>query len=428
MKIHLDLDAFFISAERIKDPSLRGIPAAVGGRGDPFIFDSKSAHKIDTVHESSGAFVPSIFYNADASFRDYFVEGRKIRGIIITASYEARSYGIKTGMTVREALELCPHLRIVAPNHLYYHQLSHRLHLFLKRRIPSVEQFSIDEFFGDLSGWVEREELEAFLRTLQKEIEERFGLPISIGAAKSKWTAKLATSFAKPKGIKIVDDVEPFIRHIPIQEFPGIGRGYLRRLRALGITTLGETRQIRHIFYSWKKPGITLYRRIWGIDNEPIAKSSPRKSIGISRTIDPLSDRGELRRRIMILARHLAGSITKLRLQPTYYALGVRYENGYKTRAHLRSHRLFSEKLLQRIALELFSRCDDGYTPVVRLGISCSGFYASKLYDLFHIDEDRRLSRLLECSHKVRSKFGMDSLRWGVEMLEAAKPPGENIS
>ncbi|MRI59258.1 MAG: DNA polymerase IV [Epsilonproteobacteria bacterium] len=416
MKIHLDIDSFFISAERIRHPSLRGIPTAVGGRGDPFIFDKDGQRQIQNIQGSQGAFVPSIFYDAKSHFEEYFVERGKIRGIILTASYEARKLGIKTGMTINEALRIYPDLVVIPPNHIYYHTLSSQLKTFLQRHIPVVEQFSIDEFFGDLTGWVLEKDLEPFLRHLQYQIHKQFELPISIGAAQSKWTAKLATSFAKPQGIKIVLDTETFIKNIPIEKFPGIGKGYLRRLKAYGIQTLGETKEIKEIFYSWKKPGITLYNRIWGIDQEPILSSHPKKSIGISRTIDPLSDRNEIVRRLITLSRFLAHSVCKHNLFPTHYTLSIRYDNGTKSKAHTIKRRKFNETLLKTTILQLFKECDiDPTASIVRLGISCSKFNRS-VYDIFHIQKDYKMYRLLEQEKKIRQKYGINAIKWGIEI------------
>ncbi len=418
MKIHLDLDAFFISAERIKNPKLRGIPAAVGGRGDPFIFDRKGQSKLASIQSDGGAFVPNIFYDAKSSFEEYFVENGKIRGIIITSSYEARRYGIKTGMTVREALQLYPQLIVVPPNHLYYHHLSHRLKNFLERHIPKVEQYSIDEFFGDISGWITPEKTADFLQDLQAKIKEEFSLPISIGAAKSKWTAKLATSFAKPHGIKIITDVEEFIKDIPIEAFPGIGRGYLRRLKAYNVHTLGETKHLKELFYSWKKPGIQLFKRIWGIDNEPIITESPKKSMGISRTIDPILDRKEIERRTLILARYLAFNLTKLGLKPTFYHLSIRYDFGGKSRAHRRIYRIFSEKLLIQIAKELFRECDlFPHCPITKIALRVGEFYRPQTLDLLQYEKDRKYERLLKQCQTLRQKYGINELKWGVELM-----------
>ena len=420
MKIHLDLDSFFISAERIKNPLLRNVPAAVGGRGDPFIFDRDGQRKVQNIQDSHGAFAPSIFYDAKSGFEEYFVEGEKIRGIIITSSYEARKFGIRTGMTIKEALDICPHLIVVPPNHLFYHAISSDLKRFLSRHIPILEQFSIDEFFGDLHGWINEEETEKFLLHLQQTIQKEFDLPISIGAAHSKWTAKLATSFAKPHGIKVVRDVESFIENIPVHKFPGIGRGYLKRLQRYGITTLGQTKEIEEIFYSWKKPGITLYKRIWGMDEEPVLTSHPKKSIGISRTIDPVSDRNEIVRRLVTLSRYLAHSILRHDLLPRHYYLSIKYDNGTKSKAHTIKHRKFSETLLKLTAIELFKKCDiDPTASIVRLGLSCSRFGETQSYDIFHIQKDQKMHALLQQATKIRKRYGVNAIKWGIEMLRA---------
>ena len=385
-----------------------------------FYRDKKGQKKVEIEQKNSGAFVPNIFYNADTSFKNYFVEGEKIRGIVITASYEARRYGVKTGMSIKEALSFCPKLVVVPPNHLYYHSLSHELYLYLQKKIPLVEQFSIDEFFGDVKGWIKREDLKSFLEDLQKDIEEKFNLPISIGAAKSKWIAKLATSFAKPKGIKIVDDedIENFIKNIPIEEFPGIGRGYAKRLHRLKIEKLGEIKNAKELFYSWKTPGITLYKRVLGIDDEPIVTSHPRKSIGISRTIDPINDRAEIKRRVVIMSRFLAYSIEKLKLLPTYFQLSLKYDFGGKSKAHKTIYKPFNEKLLKDIMIDLFEKSDIYiYSNIIRISMSCSKFHDKKIFDIFSYKNDIKQHNLSMQNMKVRKKYGADILKWGIEML-----------
>ena len=151
MFIHLDLDCFFVSAHRTIDDSLFHIPVAVGGRSNLNIFSSKK--EIRKISENSGAFVSTILTNeGQKTFKEYFVdENGKIRGIITTSSYEARAFGVKTAMSVNEALTLCPHLKMLPPNYPLYHELSTKLKELLIKEIPLVEQFSIDEFFGDIS-------------------------------------------------------------------------------------------------------------------------------------------------------------------------------------------------------------------------------------------------------------------------------------
>lgn len=162
MFLHLDIDCFFVSAHRSIDESLLHIPVAVGGRSNLNIFSSKK--EIREISSNSGAFVSNILTNEGMkSFKEYFVdENGKIRGIITTASYEARAFGVKTAMSVNEALSLCPHLKMLAPNYPLYHELSSKLKEILIKEIPLVEQFSIDEFFGDVTGFINENEVVEF--------------------------------------------------------------------------------------------------------------------------------------------------------------------------------------------------------------------------------------------------------------------------
>ena len=159
MFIHLDLDCFFVSAHRTIDDSLFHIPVAVGGRSNLNIFSSKK--EIRKISENSGAFVSTILTNeGQKTFKEYFVdENGKIRGIITTSSYEARAFGVKTAMSVNEALTLCPHLKMLPPNYPLYHDLSNKLKELLIKELPLVEQYSIDEFFGDVSGYIDEHEM-----------------------------------------------------------------------------------------------------------------------------------------------------------------------------------------------------------------------------------------------------------------------------
>lgn len=177
MIIHLDLDTFFVSCERIQNPFLVGKKVAVGGRGDPFIFDRKPSKDKKLVTLNSGAFVPSLFH-AQHDQASYFKDGEKIRGIVTTSSYEARQLGVKTGMSIYEALQKCPGLILIPPNHLLYHTMSHDLMEYLASVIPSIEQYSIDEAFGDLRGWIDDDETDGFIKNLQEDITMRFNLPV----------------------------------------------------------------------------------------------------------------------------------------------------------------------------------------------------------------------------------------------------------
>ncbi len=351
MKIHIDLDAFFVSAERTRDASLHRKPVAVGGRGDRYIFDRQSGHQQCDL-ENHGAFLGAFFQSYDPAQRDiekFTDPDGRLRGIVTTASYEARAFGIKTGMSLGEARLRCPQLIIKAPDMGLYKELSHRLHDFLCHRIPLIEQASIDEFYGDLSGWVEDAEVPCFIDMLRHEIKRCLDLPVSIGAAHSKSIAKLATEFAKPFGCKTIlkEDLAAFLEPIPVEKFPGIGRAMRHRLDTYHIHTLGELLRARGIVTAWGPYAKTLYALVSGADAGIVNPLHVRKSIGISRTFDPVNDRTELRRRIIILSRHLAYAVMRIGVLPTSYHLGIRYEYNQKGSCNVTEHRLFNESWSQ---------------------------------------------------------------------------------
>lgn len=421
MKLHIDIDCFFASAHRINNPKLYNIPIAVGGRSNLNIFDrKKQTRKISSIE---GAFTSSILSsNDDMTSDEYFrdLDGR-YRGIITTSSYEARKFGVRTAMSVAEALRHCPHLTLIPPNYPLYHELSHKFKLLLEKEIPSIEQFSIDEFFCDVSGWIKDEDILSFARKLKLQILSQIGLPVSIGIAKTKWIAKLATEDAKPFGIKLVlpDEVEGYIKDIPIHKFPGIGEGYSERLLGRGVKTLGDVKEKKELFYSWGKNGVQLYNRINGIDNEKLQISSSKKSIGLGRTFDNEDNRDEIKRRITILARHITFLALKGNHTPLTYSLQIRYKYGEKSHDYINTNRLFNEQYFKQELLKLFSKIDiHPSQSIIQINITISNFSETKYntLDLFHYEEDTMKSKLTQSMQKLRDKFGIDIIKSGGEL------------
>ncbi len=423
MKIHIDIDCFFVSATRILHPELEHKAVAIGGRSDTKIFNKEA--KQQTVNfENSGSFVPTFYKAYDksdddiAAFKD--ADG-KIRGILTTSSYEARGFGIKTAMTIREALQLCPHLIIRAPNMTHYQKLSHQLHKYLQKRIPLIEQASIDEFYGDVNGWVEDEDIEQFIDTLRYDIQRDIKLPVSIGAAKTRYIAKLATTAAKPFGCKTIyeKDFNNFINPIKVGDFAGIGKSMKMRLNAVQIHTLGELRDRRGTVESWGPYAKDLYARVSGLSDSPIVTSRERKSIGISRTFDRLHDRVELKRRVHVLARHLSFAIQKLDVIPTVFHLSISYEMNQKSHKNISLAELFTEKKFDSLCIQLFNEADSQQRlHVIRLSINCSSFTrdSKKELSLIGFHEDQKMKQLTIETQKLREKYGIDALKWGSEL------------
>ena len=423
MKIHIDIDCFFASAARIADPSLEGKAIAIGGRSDTKIF-SKDSKNQTLNFENAGSFVPTFYkaYEAKDDDMDAFKDSDgKVRGILTTSSYEARAFGVKTAMSIKEALQLCPRLIVKAPNMSLYQKLSHELHEFLQTKIPLIEQASIDEFYGDLSGWVEDEEIPSFIDNLRLEIKRELNLPVSIGAAKSRYIAKLATTYAKPFGCKTIDarNFDSFVNPIKVENFAGVGKSMKERLRSVHIHTLGDLRARRGTVESWGPYAKELYKRVSGLSDAPIVTSHKRKSIGISRTFDPLFDREELKRRVHVLARHLNFAILKLHVIPTVYHLSVSYELNQSSHKNISLAEIFTEKKFDALCLRLFKEADTHKRlHVIRLSVNCSSFTrdSKKELSLIGFEEETKMRNLTNHVHELREKYGIDTIKFASEM------------
>src|SRR5579871_300932 len=193
--LHADLDAFYASVEQLLDPSLRGKPIAVGG------------------------------------------------GVVLAASYEAKSFGVSSGMSGRRARELCPQLIFVGGHFHDYQRLGDAAIDVLNDFTPLVERISIDEAFADVAGCTHLFGSPAEIATsIRRRVREELGLPISIGVARTKHLAKIASQVAKPDGLVVVDPAGElaFLHDLPVELMWGVGPATRVRLFDMGIETIGE--------------------------------------------------------------------------------------------------------------------------------------------------------------------------------------------
>lgn len=197
--VHIDLNAFFVRAEEIKDPSLEGKPVAVGH------------------------------------------EGRC--GIVSTCSYKAREYGVHSGMPMFKAKELCPQLIIKPDDFRYYSTLSRQFMEFVKSYTKKVEIASVDECYADFTDVVKGiKDVEGFFRQLQNDLYNKTKLKCSIGVAPTKFLAKMGSDYKKPMGLTIIRkrDIADILYPLPIDDFFGIGKKSAPRLKSIGIKTIGD--------------------------------------------------------------------------------------------------------------------------------------------------------------------------------------------
>jgi len=422
MFLHIDIDSFFISAERTLNPKLLGVPAAVGSRSNLEIFN-KHRDNTKLININSGAFVTPVFHNSHKrTFENYFVDKidgkEKIRGIITTASYEARACGVKTAMPIAQAIKLCPEIIVVPSNYPLYHKLSRAIHIELKHHIPQIEQYSIDEFFGNLDGWVKEGQFLDFANNLKNTIYKKFKIPVSIGIAESKFIAKLATNKAKPFGVYVVENQKEFINDIPIEKFPGIGKGFSKKLHKYGIKTLGDVCNSKELLYRWKKPGIELFNRVCQDNNGAINKKEPKKSIGLGRTFDAIYEYNEIKRRLVIMARHIAHMVKKAKVNPLRYDIKIYYKDGKKLKAGESTNRVFSEQLLKSIVVKQLDNIWLENRGVIKLRVSVSNFQKVQHTTLSLLDynNDSTQKDLDNAVTTLRERFGLDILKNGNEI------------
>ena len=421
MFIHIDLDCYFVSAQRTLDKNLHNIPVAVGGKSNVDIFSKTIVKR--TMATNRASFSSKILDSEDEkSSNDYFVdENNKIRGIITSASYEARAFGVKTAMSVNEALKLCPNLKMIPPNYNLYDELSSKLKELLELEIPLIEQFSIDEFFGDLSGYIKEDEAEDFAKKLKDNIFKELNLPCSIGLANTKYLSKLMTNEAKPNNIKLLkkDNIEEFTKNILIENFTGIGKSFCEKLSGYNIKTLGDIRKNKNLFYSFGKVGVDTYNRVCGIKDSKLNITKERKSIGIGRSFDVVFSRDELKRRVIILSRYLSFIVKKDGHNPLSFQIQIKYEYNIKTKAQENCNKIFNEFDFKNSMINLFLQADKHRNHgVIQLYITVFNFAkkGEHTYNLFEYEDDLKKDKLSKNIQNLREKFGIDIFKSAFEL------------
>ena len=421
MFIHIDIDCYFVSAQRTLDKSLHNIPVAVGGKSNVDIFSKTIVKR--TMATNRASFSSKILDSEDEkSSNDYFVdENNKIRGIITSASYEARAFGVKTAMSVNEALKLCPNLKMIPPNYNLYDELSSKLKELLELEIPLIEQFSIDEFFGDLSGYIKEDEAEDFAKKLKDKIFKELNLPCSIGLANTKYLSKLMTNEAKPNNIKLLkkDNIEEFTKNILIENFTGIGKSFCEKLSGYNIKTLGDIRKNKNLFYSFGKVGVDTYNRVCGIKDSKLNITKERKSIGIGRSFDVVFSRDELKRRVIILSRYLSFIVKKDGHNPLSFQIQIKYEYNIKTKAQENCNKIFNEFDFKNSMINLFLQADKHRNHgVIQLYITVFNFAkkGEHTYNLFEYEDNLKKDKLSKNIQNLREKFGIDILKSAFEL------------
>jgi len=351
----------------------------------------------------------------------------KGRGVITSASYEAREFGVRSGMPTAEALRLCPEATVVPVSRKACARRSREIRAALVCLSPVVESASIDEFYLDLSG-MERilvgESLEESAWRIRQRVLEETRVSVSIGGATQKAVAKLATRLAKPEGVHVVPPggEADFMRQFRLEDIPGVGPALMKSLLEKGIATVEEALPLSEGWLTeWlgEARGHWLFRRIRGIDSTEVSPGERRKSVSSERTFaHDLGKKEELERELLRLATAVAATLRAKRLRARTITVKMR-ESDFNTRqaSHTLQDPVESDAALYAVSRNLLARLRQRYKKEVRLlGVGTSnlstaeasvqlGFFQES--DQTESDRERALSRVVD---ELRARFGEDAI------------------
>lgn len=376
--LHVDMDAFFVSVELLERPELRGKPVVVGGGPDQ-------------------------------------------RGVVTSASYEARKYGVHSAMPLRTAGRLCPHAIFLDGHHERYGEWSDRVATILAKFSPVVEMVSIDEAYLDLGG---TERLHGAplgaADKLLRMITRTTGLPCSGGLAATRLVAKVASEQAKPRGLVWVAPGQEarFLAPLSVRKIPGIGEVTERALRDLGIETVEQLaalplEKLEKVFGQW---GTALYRKARGGDSYEFLIDAEPKSISHNHTFG--EDTDDVQALSAILSHLSQKACKRLReagLATRTLTLTLRYA-GFET--HTRAKTLAEPTRLDAdifaVFQDLFREHRDPKRKIRLVGVSLSGLtHGAEQLDLLEAERRMKLEKLTSATDHLRDRFGFDAVQFG---------------
>lgn len=286
--IHVDMDAFYASVEQRDDPSLRGKPVAVGGRH---------------------------------------------RGVVMAASYEARTFGVRSAMPSATASRRCPSLIFVKPRMEVYASVSRQIRQIFRSYTDLVEPLSLDEAYLDVSEPKEGPASGTLLAgQIKRDILDATGLTASAGVSFNKFLAKVASGINKPDGLTVIrpEEAEAFIASLPIERFFGVGRVTAARMRKMGIETGADLQDLdeAELVRRFGKVGRHYYRIVRGLDNRPVQPDRRRKSVGAERTFfEDIADVEEMEAEIAEIAGHVARRLERAGARGRTVTLKIKFHD-----------------------------------------------------------------------------------------------------
>ena len=369
--IHIDQDAFFVSVELLKDPTLIGKPVIVGGNAN--------------------------------------------RGVVTSCSYEARKFGVRSAMPSKQAAQLCPHAIFVRGNMDDYSKYSSMVTEILRERVPVLEKASIDEHYIDMTGMDRFYDTMKFAQDLRQRVIRETGLPLSFGLSVNKTMAKMATNESKPNGeLKVSkDDVQSFLAPLSIQKIPGLGKSAFAKLAERGIQTIGQLARISHdeLTGYFGKNGTDLWKKANGVYDSQVVPYRDRKSIGTQSTFhaDTVNTDG-IKQLLISMVTELCYQLRNQRKLTSCITVTIRYSNFETHTQQLKIPYTSLDSLLSDRAKGLFDKLYDHKSLIRLVGVRLSDLISGhEQISLYNSSEGQY--KLYQAMDKIRNKFGEKSVK-----------------
>ena len=364
--LHLDLDSFFVSVERLINSELKKRPLLVGGISD--------------------------------------------RGVVAACSYETRAFGVYSGMPMKLARRLCPEAIVLRGNSGTYTKYSDLITEIIQSEVPAFEKASIDEFYADLSGMDQFFGTYKFASELRTKIIRESGLPISLGLSINKVVSKVATGEAKPNNqIKIDQGYEKqFLAPLPIRKIPMVGDKTGLTLQRLGIRIVSDLQKLPEelLLQTLGKTGGVIWRRAQGIDHRPVITYNERKSISTERTFDyDTIDMTLLRELLIAMTENLAYQLRRGQKLTSCVSVKIRYADFDTQSRQLKIPYTSADHLLIPRILELFNALYNRRLRVRLIGVKFSHL-AGGNYQINLFDDNESAIQLYQAIDRMRLRFG----------------------
>lgn len=367
--VHMDLDTFFVSCERLTNSALRGIPLIIGG-GE--------------------------------------------RGVVASCSYEARKFGVRSAMPIHMAMKLCPDAKIMKGDMELYSKLSHDVTNVLQEKAPVLEKASIDEFYLDITGMDKFHGSYKWTNELAQSVIKETGLPISFSLSVNKTVSKIATGEGKPVGNLQVpeNEVQAFLNPLSIQKIPMVGTVTFQLLSRIGVRKIQTLSEMppEVLQQMIGKNGLDIWKKANGIDHTPVEPYTERKSISTEHTFSQDTiDLAKLKRVLIGMVEKLAFQLRSEQWLTSTITVKIRYANFDTETKQCKIAYTSADHILTKNVMELFEKVYQRRMRLRLIGIRFSGLVRGT-YQIDLFEDTEEMLSLYAAMDKMKSRYGFDAV------------------